>query len=100
MARRLTDSAQVMLRIRDFYPESEFFHPGSRVKEIPDPHQRILSIFNPKNCFQALGNMLRDVHPGSGSGFFTHPGLRIPDYVSRIQGSKRPRIRIRNTAAQ
>jgi hypothetical protein len=22
-------------------PESEFFHPGSRVKEIPDPHQRI-----------------------------------------------------------
>jgi hypothetical protein len=22
-------------------PESEFFHPGSRVKEIPDPHLRI-----------------------------------------------------------
>jgi hypothetical protein len=77
-----------MLRIRDFYPESEFFHPGSRVKEIPDPHQRILSIFNPKNCFQALGNMLRDVHPGSGSGFFTHPGLRIPD--SRVKKAQDP----------
>jgi hypothetical protein len=26
-----------MLRIRDVYPGSEFFHPGSRVKKIPDP---------------------------------------------------------------
>ncbi len=39
-----------VLRIRDVYPGSEFFHrgsririiyPGSRVKKIPDPHQRI-----------------------------------------------------------
>jgi hypothetical protein len=29
--------------------------------------------------------MIRVVYPGSGSGFFTHPG-------SRIQGSKRHRI--------
>jgi hypothetical protein len=33
-----------VLRIRDVYPGSEFFRPGSRVKKIPDPdpHQRIL----------------------------------------------------------
>jgi hypothetical protein len=33
-------------------PGSEFFHPGSRVKKIPDPHQGILSIFNSKNCYK------------------------------------------------
>jgi hypothetical protein len=65
-------------------PGSDFFHPGSRVKEIPDPGSvsKNLSIFNPKNCFLALGNMIWGVHPGSG--FFTHPG-------SRIQESKRHR---------
>jgi hypothetical protein len=26
-----------VLRIRDVYPGSEFFHPGSRVKKAPDP---------------------------------------------------------------
>jgi hypothetical protein len=35
-----------VLRIRDVYPGSEFFHPGSRVKKFripdPDPYQRIL----------------------------------------------------------
>jgi hypothetical protein len=35
-------------------PGSEFFHPGSRVKKIPDPGfgstSKNLSIFNPKNC--------------------------------------------------
>jgi hypothetical protein len=42
--------------------------------------------FNPKNCFQALGNMIRDVHPGFGSQ------IRILIfYPSRIQGSKRQR---------
>ncbi len=62
---------------------------GSRVKKIPDPGfnspTKNLNIFNPKNCFQDLGNMIRDVHPGSGSWFITNP-------VSRIQGSKRHRI--------
>jgi hypothetical protein len=49
-------------RIRLFYIP----HPGSRVKKIPDPHQKNLNIFfNPKNCFYALG---------SGSWF-----LSIPD---------------------
>jgi hypothetical protein len=30
-----------VLRIRDVYPGSEYIHPGSMVKKIPDPHQRI-----------------------------------------------------------
>ncbi len=53
-----------------FIPDPIFFHPGSelfpsriRIKEI---------IFNPKNGFSALGNMIRVVHPGSGSWLFTH----------------------------
>jgi hypothetical protein len=48
---------------RMFIPDPNFFHPGSRIlgqKDSgldPDPHQ--------KNCFHALGNMVRDLHPGS-----------------------------------
>jgi hypothetical protein len=40
-------------------PDPNFFHPGSpiRIKEF--------KYFNPKNCFQAFGNMIRVVHPGS-----------------------------------
>ncbi len=30
-----------VLLIRDIYPGSEFFHPGSRVKKVPDPGSRI-----------------------------------------------------------
>jgi hypothetical protein len=62
-----------------FILDPSFFHPGSkfcpsriRIKE--------LKYFNPKNFFQAPGNMIRVVHPRSGSWFF------------QIQGSKRPRI--------
>ncbi len=83
---------------------SEFFFipgPGSRVKKIPDPGSGSgsaslnLSVFNSKNCLQALGNMIRDVYPGSGSRIrilIFYP-FRIPDPgpVSRI--------RIRNTVA-
>jgi hypothetical protein len=54
-----------------FILDPNFFHPGSASKN-----------FNPKNCFQALANMIRVVHPGSGSWF-----LHI-----RIQRSKRHRI--------
>ncbi len=38
---------------QDVYPGSVFFHPGSRVKQIPDPGSasKNLSILNPKNCF-------------------------------------------------
>jgi len=77
-----------VLRIQDVYPGSEFVHPGSRVKKFPDPGSgsasKNLSIFNPKNCFQALGKMIRDVYPGSGCCFFTisepDPGVKMaPD---------------------
>jgi hypothetical protein len=34
--------------IRDVYPGSEFFHPESRVKKLPDPHQRIKVFFTQK----------------------------------------------------
>jgi hypothetical protein len=55
---------------------------------VADPGSRIpiririkqFKYFNPKNYFRALGNTIRDVHPGSGSWFFN---------PSRIQGSKR-----------
>jgi hypothetical protein len=47
-----------VLRSRMFIPDIpdpgyEFFHPGSRVKKIPDPGSasKNLSIFNSKNCF-------------------------------------------------
>jgi hypothetical protein len=45
----------------DFFPsripDPNFFHPGSV--------STILSILTPKNGFQALGNMIWVVHPGS-----------------------------------
>ncbi len=61
----------------------------SRIRGQKDSGSRIrikeFKYFNPKNCFKASENMIWDVHPGSGSWFFTHPG-------SRIQRSKRHRI--------
>jgi hypothetical protein len=52
------------LRIRDVYPGSEFFHPGSRAKKIPDPRSASKNV--PKNQ-DVLGNMIRHVHPVSES---------------------------------
>jgi hypothetical protein len=65
-----------------FHPESRtliFFLNGSRIR------RKEVKNWNQKNCVQALGNMIRVVHSGPGSWFFTHPG-------SRIQGSKRRQI--------
>jgi hypothetical protein len=59
--------------------DPKFCHPGSRIRI------KEFKYFNPKKFFLALVNMIRVVHPGSGSWFFTHP--RSP-----IQGSKRHRI--------
>jgi len=75
-------NADPVLRIRYVYSD-----PGPESRSAP----KNLSILNPTNCFQVLGNMIRDVHPGSR--FFP-----IPDPRSgfRIQGSKKHRIR--NTA--
>jgi hypothetical protein len=81
----LTTNAKPVLRIRDVNPGSEFFHPGSRVKKIPNPisgpTSKNLSIFNPKKLFQVLGNMIRDVHPGSGSRILIFYPSWIPDAV-------------------
>jgi hypothetical protein len=64
-------------------PDLNFFHPGFQVKNIPDPGSgyasKNFSIFNLKNCSLDLENMIRDVHPGSGSCFFS-----IPDPGSRV----------------
>jgi hypothetical protein len=83
-------------------------HPGSRIRifSIPFPISRIqgqkvsrsrsgsasknLIIFNPKKFSQALGNVTRDAHPGSGSRIRILIFLPIPGF--RIQGSKRHRI--------
>jgi hypothetical protein len=43
--------------------------PGVLVAVVQQPAHNtglITGIFNPKNCFYVLGNMIRDVHPGSG----------------------------------
>jgi hypothetical protein len=75
-----------------FIPDPNVFHPGSRIQDpgvrifpIPDPGSasKNLSILTQKTV--SLGNMIRVVHRGPGSLFFTHHG-------SRIQGSKRHRI--------
>ncbi len=41
-----------MLQIQDVSPGSEFFHPGSRVKKIPDPHQRIQVFLTLKTIYR------------------------------------------------
>ncbi len=56
-----------VLRIQDVYPGSEFFpsqiqDPGSRVKKILDPHQRI-QVFYPKKLFLSS----RKYDPGCSS---------------------------------
>ncbi len=64
-----------MLRIRDVYPRSEFFHPGSRVKKIPDhgSGSKNWNIFNPKIVSKlseiCSGMFIPDLD-------FTHPGSR------------------------
>jgi hypothetical protein len=55
-----------------FSPDPNFFHSYSRIRV------KEFKSFNPKNCFPALGNMIRVVHPGSGF-------LTIPDPVFRGQ---------------
>ncbi len=72
-------------RIRLFFipdPGCYLFPSRIRIVSIPDPNcfhpvSRIRTKeFNPKNGFYALGNMIRVVHPGSGSWLFTYPGSR------------------------
>jgi hypothetical protein len=66
-------------------PGSDFF--PSRILDLGSQ----IRIKTQKNGFKALGNMIRVVHPGSGSLLFTHLG-------SRSQKGTGSWIRIRNTA--
>ncbi len=57
----------------------------SGIKKIPDPGSKNLSIFKPKNCFQALGKISWDVpgvkkapYPGSGSATLANTDQRVP----------------------
>jgi hypothetical protein len=67
--------------------DPNFFYPGSVSKNA--------SILTQKRGFQALGNMIRDVHPCSGSLDPDPDFLVIPDPGSR--GQKCTGSRIRNT---
>ncbi len=71
---------------------------GSRIRifPIPDPGSALknLSILTPKNCFQALGNMIRVIYLRIPDPHI----LPIPDPGSRGQNGTGSWIRIRNTA--
>ncbi len=92
-----------VLRIRDVYPGSEFFS-SSRIWIffIPDPgsaSKKELKYFNQKNCFYAVGNTIRVVHPGSGSWILELDFLPIPDPRVKKAADTGSRIRIRNTVS-
>jgi hypothetical protein len=76
--RDLESFIQTVFRIRDVIPDPNF--------SISDPDT--VSIFNSKNCFQALGNMIRDVYPRSPDLDFLH----ITDPGSRVQKGTGSRI--------
>jgi hypothetical protein len=58
---------KAVLRIWDVYPRSAFFHPGSRIKKIPDPGSASKNLIILTQKLYALGNMIEDVYPGSRS---------------------------------
>ncbi len=76
-----------------FIPDPNFFHPGSRVKKIPDPwagsriRLRIkeFKYFQPKKLFLSSQKYDPECSSRIGIWFFSHPG-------SRIQGPKGHRI--------
>jgi hypothetical protein len=75
---------QSVLRIPDVYPGSEFF--PSRIRIFPSRIAiKEFKYFNPKNGFQALGNMIRVAHPGSRIHILTFYPSRIPDPGSKGQ---------------
>ncbi len=87
-----------VLRIRDVYPGSEFFHPGSRVKKFripdPDPYQRIL-VFVTQKIVSKLSEIWSEMFI-----LYQDPDLDflpIPDPGSRVQKGTGSRSRIRDT---
>jgi hypothetical protein len=71
-------------------PGSEFFHPESSVKKNSGSRSasKNLRISSSENGFQALGNIIQDVHPRIRILIF---------YPSRIPGLKSTGSQIRNT---
>jgi hypothetical protein len=69
-------------------PGSEFFHPGSPLKN--------LSILTKKMVSQALGNMIRVVHPGSRIPDPDPDFLHFPDHGYRGQKGTGSWNQIRN----
>jgi hypothetical protein len=73
-----------------FFPDQNFFHPGSRVKQIPGSRIRIIlriKKFNPKivSKLEEIWSGMFIPDPRFGFWVFTNPGFRI-------QRSKRQRI--------
>jgi hypothetical protein len=50
-----------VLLIWDVYPGSEFFHPGSRVKKVPDPGSRIRIHIKEAFLTQKIVSMLSEL---------------------------------------
>ncbi len=73
---------------QSWIPDPNFFRP------VPGSASKNLNILTQKKWFQALPNMIRAVHPGSGSWFLTHPGSG-----SRGQKGTGSRIRLCNIAS-
>jgi hypothetical protein len=72
-----------VLRIRNFFLSQIRIFP-SRIPN-PDPQQRILVFLSQENCTKALGNMIRDVYPGSG--FFPIPEAGVKKAPHHGSGS-------------
>jgi hypothetical protein len=56
-------------------PDTTCFHPRSRILIFPS-RICIKEFLTQKMVSKIQGNMIRFVHPGSGSWLFTHPGSR------------------------
>ena len=71
-------------------PNLSIPNSGPRLKKIPDPGSAsknfIIFIFNPKNCFPSLGQIIWDVL--SGSGFFYIQDSGSGAFLSEICGGK------------
>ncbi len=96
------DSCMQCCGFEMFIPDKDFSIPDLNFS-IPDPHpqkwtEKEVSIFNPKNCTQALRNMIRDVYPG-----FRIPNSDVFLFWITVPGIKkhtRSWIRFRNTACR
>jgi hypothetical protein len=63
-----------------------FSIPDPWPKKFPDPgsESKNLIILTPKNCSQALGNMIRDVHTGSFRILIFYPSRSLDPGVKKV----------------